>query len=193
MKGAKGCFTYTAGHIFPYKLVHGLLSRALDHGVNLQTNTPVTAVTREPDAQGYLTLTTQRGSIRAKKIVYATNAYTSAILPEYVDKIVPVRGICSHIVSGQQPAPTLSNSYIIRSSPTAYEYLVPRLDGSIVVGGARSEYLEDLECWYNNVNDDKLIDKAKNYFDNYMQRHFRGWVDSQAKTSAVWTGSEFEF
>ncbi|KXJ84742.1 FAD dependent oxidoreductase [Microdochium bolleyi] len=188
VKGAKGCFSYTAAHMWPYKLVLALLSKAIDAGVNLQTHTPVTAVTGTPDEEGYLTLTTPRGVVRAKKIVYATNAYTSSILPEFADKIVPVRGICSHIKPGKSPAPLLPNSYIIRWSDAEYEYLIPRLDGSIVVGGARSVYYHDLQSWYDNVNDNKLIESAKTHFDGYMQRVFRGWEDSGAYTSKVWTG-----
>jgi glycine/D-amino acid oxidase-like deaminating enzyme len=176
--------------MFPYKLVLHLLSKALDAGVNLQTHTPVTAVSNVPDNEGYITLTTPRGIIRAAKTVYATNGYTSSILPEFVDKILPVRGICSHIKPGKGPRPRLPNSYIIRWSDTEYEYLVPRLDGSIVVGGARSMYYHDLQSWYNNVNDDQLIDSAKTHFDGYMQRVFHGWEDSQAYTSKVWTGSK---
>ncbi|WYZ35507.1 hypothetical protein EsH8_X_000154 [Colletotrichum jinshuiense] len=188
VKGVKGCLSYTAGHLFPYKLILHLLSKAIDAGVNLQTHTPVKAVTKTPDEDGYLTLTTPRGTVRATKIVYATNGYTSSILPEFVDKIVPVRGICSHIVPGNSRAPLLPHSYIIRWSDTEYEYLIPKLDGSIVVGGARSKYFHDLPSWYNNVNDDKLIDAAKDHFDGYMQRVFHGWEDSGAKTSKVWTG-----
>ncbi|GKT90075.1 FAD dependent oxidoreductase [Colletotrichum tofieldiae] len=188
VKGVKGCLSYTAGHLFPYKLILHLLSKALDAGVNLQTHTPVEAVTETPDEDGYLTLTTPRGKVRATKIVYATNGYTSSLLPEFVDKIVPVRGVCSHISPGKSPAPLLPHSYIIRWSDTEYEYLIPKLDGSIVVGGARSAYYHDLPSWYNNVNDDQLIESAKSHFDGYMQRVFHGWEDSGAYTSKVWTG-----
>ncbi|KAH7477403.1 hypothetical protein BFJ68_g2999 [Fusarium oxysporum] len=188
VKGAKGCFSYTAGHCWPYKLILQLLSKAVDANVNLQTNTPVTAVTEKPDQDSYLTLMTPRGSVRAAKIIFATNAYTSSILPEFAEKIVPVRGICSHIKPAKTPAPLLPNSYIIRWSDTKYEYLIPRLDGSIIVGGARSVYYHDLPSWYNNANDDQLIESAKNYFDGYMQRVFHGWEGSGAYTSKVWTG-----
>ncbi|OHW89908.1 FAD dependent oxidoreductase [Colletotrichum incanum] len=188
VKGVKGCLSYTAGHLFPYKLILHLLFKALDAGVNLQTHTPVKAVTETPDEDGYLTLTTSRGKVRATKIVYATNGYTSSLLPEFVDKIVPVRGVCSHITPGKSPAPLLPHSYIIRWSDTEYEYLIPKLDGSIVVGGARSAYYHDLPSWYNNVNDDQLIESAKTHFDGYMQRVFHGWEDSGAHTSKVWTG-----
>lgn len=190
VKGAKGCFTYTAGHMYPYKLILHLLSKALAAGVNLQTHTPVQKVTDTADTDGFYTVTTARGAVRAKKVVYATNAYTSALLPEYTDRIIPVRGICSHITPTKTPGPFLQNSYIIRWSPTEFEYLIPRLDGSVVLGGARSKYYHDRTAWYDNTSDDVLIEPARDYFDGYMQRVFRGWEDSGATTSKVWTGSE---
>jgi glycine/D-amino acid oxidase-like deaminating enzyme len=177
--------------MWPYKLILALLSAAVNAGVNLQTHTPVTEVSKTPDGEGYATLTTPRGMIRSKKIVYATNGYTSSILPEYADKIVPVRGICCHIKPRKTQAPLLPNSYIIRWSDTEYEYLIPRLDGSIIVGGARSAYYHDLQSWYNNVNDSQLIELAKTHFDGYMQRVFHGWEDSGAYTSKLWTGGEW--
>lgn len=196
VKGAKACMSYSAGHVWPYKLVLALLQKAVDAGVNLQTHTPVTGVSDTADAQGYYTISTQeRGSLKARKIVYATNGYTSSILPEFESKIVPVRGICTHIVvpEDKKPAPMLPHSYMIRWSATEYEYLIPRLDGSIVVGGARTKYYQDLDSWYNCVEDDKLITNgnAHHYFDGYMQQHFQGWEQSGAYTNKVWTGSEF--
>lgn len=101
---------------------------------------------------------------------------------------MPVRGICSRIVvPGNAHPPLLSNSYILRLSPSEYDYLIPRADGSIVVGGARRDYFKELDQWYNNADDSKLIEPAKNYFDGYMQRHFRGWEDSGAYTDKIWT------
>lgn len=196
VKGVKAVMSYSAGHVWPYKLILALLQKAVDAGVNLQTRTPVVGVSGEVDAEGFYTLTTkERGEVRSRKIVYATNAYTSSILPEFEDKIVPVRGICSRIVvpEDRKPAPLLPHSYIMRWSPTEYEYLIPRLDGSIVVGGARTKYYQDLECWYNNVEDDKLITtgNAHRHFDGYMQKYFKGWENSGAYTDKVWTGSEF--
>lgn len=194
VKGAKGCVSYSAGHLWPYKLILALLQKAVDAGVNLQTHTPVTGVSEDRDAEGYYTLTTkERGTLRAKKVAYATNGYTSSILPEFENKIVPVKGICSHIVPRRKPAPHLPNSYIIRWSPTEYEYLIPRLDGSIVVGGARERYYQDLDSWYNTVEDDKLITTggAHHHFDDYMQKNFKRWEDSGAYTHKVWTGSKF--
>lgn len=191
VKGAKGCFGYTAGHLWPYKLVTALLMRALSRGLNLQTHTPVNHVSDSRDESGRYTVETPRGVVRAKWVVFATNAYTAALLPEYKDKIVPVRGICSHIVT-PKPAPLLSFTYTLRWGPTTYDYLIPRSDGSIVVGGARSCFLSDIDSWYNNVDDSQLIESAKSYFDRYMQRNFRGWENSGAETDRVWTGSKLQ-
>ncbi|EFX03293.1 FAD dependent oxidoreductase superfamily [Grosmannia clavigera kw1407] len=194
VKGSQGLVTYSAGHVWPYKMVHALLSKAVAQGVNLQTHTPVIAVATPDGPDGPVLLTTPRGSIRARRVVYATNGYTSSVLPEFAGRIVPSRGICSHIAvpgtpSAQKSPPPLSStvsatsgpftrpaqlahSYMVRANSVAYEYLIPRLDGGIVVGGARSVFMNDLASWYDNVRDDEIIDKAAHYFDGYMQRHF---------------------
>ncbi|CAN8104667.1 unnamed protein product [Discula destructiva] len=193
VRGAKAVVSYSAGHLWPYKLILALLQKAVDAGVNLQTHTPVVGVSEAADAEGYYEIVTkERGSVRARKIVYATNGYTSSILPEFEGKIIPVKGICSRIVvpENRRPAPLLPHSYIIRWSTTEYEYLIPRTDGSIIVGGARSKFYSDLDSWYNTVEDDKLITTghAHRHFDGYMQKNFRGWEDSGAYTDKVWTG-----
>ncbi|KAL1863349.1 hypothetical protein Plec18167_008211 [Paecilomyces lecythidis] len=191
VKNAKGCTSFTAGSIWPYRLIIHLLRIALSRGVNLQTHTPVSKISETPDpfTNRWTVTTSSRGSIKAKKVIFATNAYTSALLPQYKGKIVPVRGICSRIVTPENKlSPYLPNTYSLRWSPTIYDYLIPRPDGSIVVGGARADYLSDLSNWYNVIDDSKLIEPAKDYFDGYMQRHFHGWEDSGAYTDRVWTG-----
>ena len=189
VKEAKGCFTHTAAHLWPYKLVLHLLKKAVDAGVNLQTHTPVECVSPQPDMDGRWVVTTPRGTIRARNIIYATNGYSSALLPELKEKIVPVKGICSRIISPKRML--LANSYVLRFNEWEYDYLIPRSDGSIIVGGARRDYYTDLESWFNVWDDSTLIESAKHYFDGYMQRHFYGWEDSGAHTDKVWTGSMF--
>lgn len=186
IKGAKACFTYTAAHVWPYKLVLHLLQKAVGKGVNLQTHTPVKSV--NPGSSGRWAVETERGTIQSTKVIYASNAYTSSLLPEYKGKIIGVRGICSRIVSTKPDAPLLTNSYIMRLAPGEYDYLIPRSDGSIIVGGGRRDYFKQLDSWYDNYDDSKIIESAKHYFDGYMQRHFRGWEDSGAYTDAVWSG-----
>jgi glycine/D-amino acid oxidase-like deaminating enzyme len=66
--------------------------------------------------------------------------------------------------------------------------LIPRKDGSIILGGARSTFFSDYENWYNTVDDSTLISPAEKYFDNYMQTHFTDWEDSEARVDRIWTG-----
>lgn len=167
---------------------------AISRGANLQANTPVESISESPDAEGRWTVNTTRGSIKAKHVVFSSNAYTGAIAPEYEGKIVPVRGICSRTVVPNPPKPhlpTLDSSYTVRLKEGIYEYLIARPDGSIVIGGARSVYAHDLNNWYNNTDDSRLIEVAAHHFDGYMQRYFHGWENTGAYTDRVWTGSTY--
>ncbi|EXJ83390.1 hypothetical protein A1O1_07012 [Capronia coronata CBS 617.96] len=190
VKGALSAFTFTAGHIWPYKLVMHLLQGVVSKGANLQTMTPVTHVSEHPLPDGrWLVETEQRGSIKAKKVLLATNAYTADIAPQFKNHIVPVRGICSRIVVPEgKVKPRLTQTYSIRQGPSMFDYLIPRLDGSIVVGGAKPNFWSDPSHWYNVKDDSQLIEPAKPYFDGLMQRTFIGWEDSGAYTDKVWTG-----
>jgi FAD dependent oxidoreductase len=185
-----------------------LLSSALKKGLNLQTHTPVHEISdsRTPDSTStstgdggsYWTVSTPRGKILASKIIIATNGYTGAIAPQYATKIIPARGICAHIdvpsASESQkaaPAPHLLNTYALYAPHGGSDYLLPRPDGSIIVGGARTAFFSERKWWYGVVDDGELIEPAANYFDGYMQRQFRGWEDSGTFVQGVWVGSEF--
>ena len=172
-------------------MVQGLVERLVDRGLQVHTNTPVNSLTDAPNEDGLWTVFTPRGEIKARKLVVCTNGYTSAILPQYSNKIVPVRGVCSHISSpkGKQ-TPHLINTYSIRFDALKYDYLIPRADGSIVVGGAREAFWHNRDSWWDNRNDNELVAGTKEYFEDYMQRHFRGWEDSGAELSHIWTGSK---
>ena len=188
VKGAKACASFTAGTLWPYKLVLHLTKSILETAlVNLQTHTPVTSVRRQPS--GDYIITTPRGTTLARKVVYANNAYISGLLPQYSQAIVPCKGLCTHIsVPERTRAPLLNNSYIVREEDEVLSYLIPRSDGSIVVGGANARYRPFLEQWYNNVDDSVLIKEVETHYDGYMQRFFHGWENSGARVDKVWTG-----
>ncbi len=141
VKGAKGCFTFTAASLWPKKMIQQLLARLIEAGLQVHAHTPVTKVSSSRDSQGRWTVETPRGSFTAGKIVYCTNAYTSALLPRYKNRIIPVRGICSHLTTSKgRDSPHLPNTYSLRFDSQQYDYLIPRSDGSIVVGGAREAF-----------------------------------------------------
>lgn len=188
VKGAVGCFSFKAAHLWPYKLMMHLLGIAASKGLNLQTNTPVTSLSRSTSTGDWIA-TTERGSITAPKVIVATNAYTSGLLPEYAGKIVPARGICSRIVvlPGSKHPP-LTCTYGLRLPGLGFDYLIPRNDGSIIVGGGRSTFRMHRDQWHNVTDDSTLIKAAEDYFDGYMQRTFVGWEDSGATLDRIWTG-----
>lgn len=179
----------------------GLLRAVLRLGgdkVNIQTTTPVLSVS---STEGVHIVNTSRGTIRAKKVVYTTNAYTFGLVPEYAPSIIPAKGIVAHIsvADGKRP-PLLSQTYILRPDASdGADYMIVRPDGSIIIGGAHQIHTfpekgpQGNAEWYGNVDDSSLIDSTREYWDGYMQRYFHGWEDTDAKVEKLWTGSTFFF
>ncbi|PKK55158.1 hypothetical protein CI102_11 [Trichoderma harzianum] len=107
---AQGAVVQTnAASLWPYKLVAFVLERLLTAGgFNLQTNTPVTGLKRvdlSAAAFGRWTAHTSRGDISARHVLLATNVYTSHLLPQFADIIVPVRGQVSSLKSSPSAQP----------------------------------------------------------------------------------------
>ncbi len=157
-----------AASLWPYKLVASVLERLISAfpapAFNLQTNTPVTSLSRssstapaDPSSSSSLwTLTTPRGTITARHVLLATNAYTSHLLPAFSDLIVPVRGQVAALkpttctTTGTQQA-KLAHSYVFAADPDAGsaaprdDYLVQRPlhssegdgEGEMIYGGGR--------------------------------------------------------
>lgn len=132
---AAGAIVQTnAASLWPYKLVSWVLEDVLKtKSINLQTNTPATSLQRVGDQW---IVHTPRGMISAPKVLLCTNAYTSALLPEFSDLIVPVRGEMSSLLppDSMQPASSvhqpLEHSYVFRGhgsqSIDQDDYLVQR-------------------------------------------------------------------
>lgn len=140
--------------LWPYKLVAFVIERAIKLGrLNLQTKTPVHSIQpcTEEAVNGKLyrqSINTPRGSILARHLVLATNAYTSHLLPEFSDLIVPERGVMSALL----PPPNmqrLNNSYGLVGyqgvSPSHDDYLiqrpfanVPNPAGHLMFGGGKA-------------------------------------------------------
>ncbi|KAJ5123934.1 uncharacterized protein N7515_007759 [Penicillium bovifimosum] len=189
VRDAKGGFSFSAGHLWPYKLIAHLIRVAISHGLNLQTNTLVSEIGESRTAEGFWPVTTSRGVIHARKIILATNAFTGALVPEYSKAIIPCKGICTQIAAAPgAPHQELPGTYAIRYHPGAFIYQISRNDGSLIVGGASHLFKKDREQWYNNPDDSKLFTVAADHFDGYMQRTFLGWDDSKAEVKHVWTG-----
>ncbi|KAJ4391252.1 hypothetical protein N0V93_004869 [Gnomoniopsis smithogilvyi] len=196
VKGAKCAVSSPACSLWPYKFVTVLLERAMASNpkINVQTETPV--LKTQDTIDGTTKVHTARGMINAKKVIFATNAYTAALLPEYRGIITPYKGTAAHLAApqGEPVFPHLSHTYNLEfgTDPEleTVDYLNPRPDGGIVVGGGKWLYERERHLWYDTVDDSTPLDpvlKAK-YFDGYMQRNFQGWHESGTETEKVWTG-----
>lgn len=153
VNGAPGAtLTACAGTLWPYKLIAFILEKLIKSGrLNLQTKTSVTKI--EPCTQntkGLATgskqiLHTPRGIIKTRHVILATNAYTSHLLPQLDDLIVPERGVMTALIPpvGSQ---RLENSYgfvgALGGNPIHDDYLsqrpfsnVPNPTGHLMFGG----------------------------------------------------------
>lgn len=61
-------------------------------GYSIYTHTPALSVTESSESEASWVVNTSRGSITAGKVVHATNAYASALLPELKGMITPTKG-----------------------------------------------------------------------------------------------------
>lgn len=121
-----------AGQVWPAKFVCGIADVVLKLGVNIQTHTLVTNVVRDLKNDIYL-VKTDRGIIRATHVVYATNGYTSGIVPELKNVITPTRG--QILVTSPLPIRLKGNMWF----DYGYQYIIQRPDGRVVLGGSRLE------------------------------------------------------
>lgn len=167
--------------------------------MNLQTYTP--AIGLEKDGELWK-VQTERGSIKAPLVVVSTNAYTSSVLPEFKDLIIPVRGTACSVTPpeghqlGGLPGP-FRYSYGFRYGQGEVDYMIPRQgrgrvpgvgDRSLILGGAKGAYLNDLGKWYNNKNDNEIIPGSEDYFKGYLQKVFKEWKGDETNVDRVWTG-----
>jgi glycine/D-amino acid oxidase-like deaminating enzyme len=176
----------------------GLLERVLQLGGCLYTETPVERVdTIGPDE---IKLVTTRGICVTKKIVYAVNGYSAGILPQFHNVIIPVRGQAAHLATNQDahhgfhPVTTYNLFY----DGTHVDYLNPRPDGTVVLGGGGRNFRHGSDDrndrWWDTVDDSVLISPAvKSDFDRTMETYFRGWEKSEARVDMTWTGSKCNF
>ncbi|KAK3499021.1 FAD dependent oxidoreductase-domain-containing protein [Neurospora hispaniola] len=153
--GAKGAVVQKhAASLWPWKLVTWVLERLLERfpvgkgtgeeGFNLQTNTPVLGLEKLGD--GKWTVITNRGNIKANRVLLAMNGYTSNLLPEMKDLIVPVRSQVASLrppkdaASGKVAELDYSYAFVSEEQFPRDEYLMqrPLPGGELIYGGARS-------------------------------------------------------
>ncbi|KAH7420077.1 FAD dependent oxidoreductase-like protein [Cadophora sp. MPI-SDFR-AT-0126] len=196
-----------AASVWPYKLVSWMLEKLLEGNgkreakFNLQTNTAVTHLQKAAD--GSWIVHTPRGMIATKKVLLTTNAYTSHLLPEFRDLIVPVRGEMSSLIPpptmqpGNDENPPFEYSYGFigngKQNRHQDDYLIQRpyskdvsSGGELMFGGGRS-YAAKAGL---GVSDDSSIDLPAA---EYLRKEITVIVDiksqeKELKATYEWSG-----
>ncbi|WWC85870.1 uncharacterized protein L201_000737 [Kwoniella dendrophila CBS 6074] len=140
VKDAQGAIKWWAGTVNPAKLCLGIhqLNQSLG-GYSLYSHAPVHKVVQSEDGVSW-DVQTPRGKVRAKKVVYATNAYSDALLEELEGLIVPVRAQAIKLTAapaGPEKFPRIEGSYSLRYLPQTFYSVCCRPDNSITLGTSR--------------------------------------------------------
>ena len=130
-----GWFRKTGGTVNPYALALGLARAAAAAGADLRQGAQVTGI--RPDGAAKV-LKTASGDARARKVVFATNGYTSALYPGLAQSVIPVllyHGFTRPLTEEEQrkTMPTRLCFTDLRKSGGFSRYSA---DNRIIIGGA---------------------------------------------------------
>ncbi|KAM5385245.1 hypothetical protein ACJZ2D_001206 [Fusarium nematophilum] len=155
-----GAISYSAGALWPYRLVTGVWNDLLTRFPNLSisTSTPVEGVSHNPDSSPFsYTVNTSRGSIKTQHVIHATNAYAAHLVPSLRGSLT---GALAHM-SAQRPGESFPASQGGRSWSVIYspgfDYVTQRPDnqdgspGDLMIGGgffrSRHQGLDQIGVW----------------------------------------------
>ncbi|KAJ7875552.1 FAD dependent oxidoreductase [Mycena olivaceomarginata] len=189
---ATAAYKSPAGSLFPRKLVLHLLTLCVEkYGLNLQTQTPVRRVVPRASSNGGTgtsstggtsmsgaggwRVETDRGAVETETVVYATNAYTATLLPEFVGHIWPFKGQCAAAVPPEAYAGPnmLRETYGLAPS----DYLIQRpSDGVIIFGGQRKSV--PVERLLGNTDDAQVDPEMAAALREALPRYFEGWWEN---------------
>ncbi|KAJ6526917.1 FAD dependent oxidoreductase [Mycena vulgaris] len=183
---ATAAYRFPAGSLYPYKLVMHLLTLCITkHGLNLQTHTPVRGVV--PGPAGGWTVQTDRGALVTGKVVYATNAFTATLLPEFRGHIWPFRGQCAAVVP---PKAYAGKNMLTHTYGLAYgDYLIQRpADGVVIFGGARRAV--SVETLLGDTDDSARDPVMTRALREALPRYFAGWGEEALGEGLIhdWSG-----
>ncbi|KAJ7812395.1 FAD dependent oxidoreductase [Mycena olivaceomarginata] len=181
-QAALAAYKCPAGALFPRKLVLHLLMLCVEkHGMNLQTRTPRRRVARGDGS---------RGGGDGETVVYATNAYTATLLPEFVGHIWPFKGQCAAVVPPEAYAGP--NMFRETYGLAPGDYLIQRpTDGVIIFGGQRRSV--PIERLLGNTHDAHVDPQRTEALKKALPRYFAGWGEDSCLAVGeglvhAWTG-----
>ncbi|KAK8036366.1 hypothetical protein PG991_001503 [Apiospora marii] len=194
MKGALGAIVHPAGQVWAYKFVHAILRIVLARGnLNVQAHTPVVRVS-EKDADGWIHVRTERGEVRTRAVVHATNAWASHLRPEYSNLVLPEKGTLAAI---KAPAGFIKHTGAQHWDATVnnYHLQLPAPHNAIILGGARQYLVHRPSDCVLRGDDDQPMPGVDEFFRSWPSSDVQAWPESDAATKleeqgGSWTGIE---
>ncbi|OAX38307.1 FAD dependent oxidoreductase [Rhizopogon vinicolor AM-OR11-026] len=186
------------GHnVWPLKVVTKLYQHARAHigqsaNLSLHTRTPVTAITQETvDNSSAYTVVTNRGSISCSRVVHATNAYASHLLPFLAgpEGIIPTRGQVMAIRASAGTDQIKTSGW---DGNDGFEYWFPRPvkhddeKPLVIIGGGREAVGPGYELYVDSDSETHpVVGKALREF---LPSVFEGKYDPDSEPEMEWTG-----
>lgn len=196
-----GGYGQKAGALWPYRMCTeiyaGLVKEYADR-LAIETLTPATSVEDDPSSPTHrYTVTTPRGSIKAKRVVYCTNGFTGHLLPLLRGKIHPCRGhmttqaVPEHFPSqGAYRSWSLMQPQRLDRQTGAYHfglyYLQQNAKTKDFFVGVENQTLDEFLC-----SDDTFVSEASmNDLPNFLPRLFKAvsGEGEKPKLKAIWSG-----
>ena len=184
IKDAKACYSWQASTLQPWKLTAHIMRDNLEKGVNLQTYTVATSVTKAIEGCRRWVVHTERGDIACDNVIHATNAYSAALEPGLKGIITPKPHVCTKVVPPRAVSGSraIQNSYGVLLPDGAFFSINPRssADGNVMFGGSNpgQKALDDwVEKHPENCINDGLTDvKGVNQcVQKFIDNNFLGW------------------
>ncbi|MBE3046981.1 FAD-binding oxidoreductase [Candidatus Bathyarchaeota archaeon] len=140
LTGAVGAVVQkNAASLWPYRLVTWVMEDLLARfdSLNLQTKTSVVDIQRHGSSW---IVHTPRGQICASQVLVACNGYTSRIIPNFTNLIVPVQGHVAALSPEWKDTDPLGNTYVFMSEGEKEmdDYLVQSRTAHLIYGGGRT-------------------------------------------------------
>ena len=156
------------GILNPVKLVDGLATEARRRGVTLAEESPVISVVA--DGAGAKVIT-RKGSIRARKVILATSAYTHHLLPSVLTRFIP---LYDYVLVSEPLTPAQWESIGWRGREgvtdlrTFFNYYRPTADGRVLWGTSEAAYFGgnrvDPSCDHSETHYQSLRESWRRHF-----------------------------
>jgi len=133
------------GGLNPAKWTQGLCHTAIDHGAIVLSNTEASTVEKSKD---YFKVTTNRGAIKAKQLLMATNGYTKKKVSTLRNRILPIPSfiVATEKLGADTVKSLFPNGRMITETRLKHCYYRPSPDGERIVFGARAGLTEISEA-----------------------------------------------